>query len=191
MIEFEQKVKEKWQKWRYRNTCLSILSIAVFFYFIESPLVQFFLTKIGALGYFGAFVSGMMFVSIFTIAPSSVILFDLANSLNPIAIAVVASVGAAVGDYIIFRYLKDNVFAEIAPLFKLRKRSILRKLFSSPYFSWALPIIGAAMIALPIPDEIGISIIGVSKIKTWQFLLLTFSLNIVAIYFAISLAVNF
>jgi len=34
------------------------------------------------------------------------------------------------------------------------------------YLSWSLPVIGAVIIASPFPDELGISLMGFSKMKT-------------------------
>lgn len=193
MLEAEKQLRKKWRNWQYKNTSLLVLSLVLFFYFIESPFVQYFLTKIGSLGYLGALISGIMFVSAFTIAPASAIIFDLVNnSLNPLYIAIIAGFGGALGDYLLLRYLKDNVFKEIAPLFQINKKSLAYRLFASPYFTWIIPILGAAVLALPIPvpDEVGISLMGVSKIKTWQFIALTFGLNIIAILIVINLALK-
>ena len=68
--------------------------------------MQNFILKIGSLGYLGAFLSGIFFV--FTVAPAAVILFDIANILNPILL-LLAGLGTVVGDYY-FRYLKDKFF---------------------------------------------------------------------------------
>ncbi len=193
MHEIEKNLRKRWKNWQYKNTFLLIIAIALFFYFIETPAIQYFVAKIGSLGYLGAFLSGILFVSIFTVVPASAILFEFSNSLlNPVWIAIAASSGAAIGDLLILRFMKNHVFEEIAPLFRFKKRSLIRMIFASPYFSWIIPIFGAAVILVPIiPDEVGISLMGISKIKTWQFLLVTFALNIVGIFFVIDLAITF
>jgi len=191
MHEVEKKFRKKWKNWQYKNTFFLLLALTSFFYFLESPVIQYFLTKIGSLGYIGAFLSGVMFVSIFTVVPASAILFKLADgTLDPLLIALAAAIGATVGDLLILRFLKDKVFEELAPLFRLRKRSLIRRIFTSPYFTWILPIFGAVIIAMPaVPDEMGITLMGLSKIKTWQFILITFLLNLIGIFLVIDLAI--
>ena len=180
---------KSWEKWRYKNTTYLILSLVIFFYFIESSLVQAFLKGIGDLGYLGSFISGILFVSTFTAAPASAILFDIAKLLNPYLVAISAGLGAVVGDYLLLRYLQDKVFKELKPLLKKPfQSSIFGFLFSSPFFAWIIPIIGAIIIASPFPDEIGISLMGLSRIKKWQFLLITFILNSMGIFIIIGLA---
>lgn len=179
---------QRWKYWRYKNTTFLILSLILFFYFLESSIIQNFVKSIGGLGYVGSFFGGIMFVSTFTIAPASAILFDIAKTLNPYLIALAAGAGAVIGDYILLRFLRDKVFDELKPLFRKSKYSIIGFIFSSPFFAWIIPIFGAFIIASPLPDEIGIGMMGLSKIKNWQFLLITFALNSVGIFIIISLA---
>lgn len=144
--------------------------------------------KIGDFGYIGSLISGIFFVSMFTVVPTSVILFDLAKHLNPLLVAIFAGVGAAIGDYLIFRFLKDKVFEEISPVFEKFGGSLLKKLFISPFFIWLVPFMGAFVIASPLPDELGITLLGLSKVKSWHFILITLLLNAVGIFIVITLS---
>ncbi|MGW8184607.1 MAG: hypothetical protein ACWGHO_00670 [Candidatus Moraniibacteriota bacterium] len=181
-------LKENWKNWRYKNTLFLILSVIAFVYFLDSDFFQFFIKSIGKFGYIGSFISGLFFVSVFTVAPASAILFDVAKTLNPYWVAFFAGLGAVLGDYIILRIFKDKVFEELLPLFKRAHGSFLINIFSSPFFAWMIPLIGAIVIASPLPDEVGIGLMGLSKIKNRHFILITFLLNSVGIFIIISIA---
>lgn len=73
-------------------------------------------------------------------------------------------------------------------MFTRLQHPTLRALFKTPYFSWLLPVIGAAVIASPLPDEAGVSLLGLSKIRKWQFFAITFALNAVGIFLIVSVA---
>lgn len=178
---FKRDVNEAWHHWRYKNTLLLILSIVLFYFLSKTPWLKNGIDSIGNLGYLGALITGIFFVSTFTVVPASVVLFNLANNYHPIEVAVLAGLGAMIGDYIIFRFMKDKIFEEMAPFFQRIHKNYLRSLFKSPYFSWFLPVIGAAIIASPIPDEAGVSMLGLSKIRPWQFFIVTFALNTIGI----------
>jgi hypothetical protein len=178
----------RWKSWRYKNTFLLVLSIALFIYFAESDFVQNIIAQVGNFGYIGAFVAGIFFVSTFTVVPAMAVLFHLAEQLHPIEVAVLAGLGAMLGDYIIFRFMKDRVFDELLPLARKFHTSKVKAMFTSPYFAWLLPLVGATVIASPLPDEVGVSMLGLSKIKKWQFFLLAFVLNAVGILIVILLA---
>jgi len=179
---------ERYRSWPYSNTGILILSLVLLYVFADYPFIKNFMSSIGALGYLGAFITGIFFVSIFTVAPASVILFDLANTLNPILVAILAGFGTVLGDYIIFSFLRDKLFNELKPLFYKFGGTLLKKLFLTPYFSWLIPIFGAVIIASPLPDETGITMLGLSKVKIWQFLLITFLLNSAGIFILVTIA---
>ena len=188
----ELEILEKdWRHWHYHNTALLVLSLIIFFFLANTVFVKDTITNIGSLGYLGAFVAGICFVSIFTLAPASVVLFNLANQLNPLEVAIVAGFGAVFGNYLIFRYIKNTVYRELKPLFMHHGAKPLIKLFKSPHFAWMIPILGAIIIASPLTDEIGMDLIGLSKIKTWQFLVITFLLNTVGIFLVIIASTSF
>ncbi len=169
------------KKWKYVNITILLLSIVLFYFFSKTGLAKNLILEIGKLGYFGALIVGIFFVSIYTITPASVALFYLAENHNLLLIAFCAGVGAMLGDYIILRFLKDKVYKEIKSIFNINKKTYLNKLFQTPYFAWLLPVIGAIIIASPLPDEIGIAMMGLSRVKHWQFLILTFLLNALGI----------
>jgi hypothetical protein len=178
----------QWKNWRYKNTTYLLLSVIVFLYFATTPTVANVIESLGNTGYIGAFFAGIFIVSVFTAAPAAVVLFNLANNLHPLEIALLAGLGGMFGDYVIFRYAKDKVFVELAPLFRKVTTHRITKLYYTPYFMWLTPILGMIFIASPGPDEIGVGLLGLSKIKRWQFLLVTFGLNFGGILLVVLLA---
>ena len=178
----------KYKNWKFKNTGFLVLSLILFFYFADAPFVKNVIGSIGNLGYLGAFLTGIFFVFTFTIAPASVVLFFLAQELNPFGIALVAGLGGVMGDYIIFRFLKDRVFEELKPIFINLGGPRLSHLLATPYFGWVAPVVGAIIIASPFPDEIGIGLMSITKLKNWQFLVLSLILNSLGIFIIISLA---
>jgi hypothetical protein len=176
------------KKWKYRNTTLLLISFVVLFFVSDTEVARAIIREIGSYGYLGAFVTGILFVSTFTVAPASVVLFHLAQDFDPIKIALAAGAGGALGDLLIFRFLRDGVFEELRPFYRRYGGSYLNKLLRMPYFAWLAPVIGAILIASPFPDEIGIGLMGLSKIKTWQFACLVFVLDSLGVLAIVLLA---
>lgn len=174
--------------WRYKNTALLTIGLVLFFLFADNPLIAELIRALGDLGYLGAFIVGIFWTSTFTIAPATVLLYHLAGRLDPIEVALLAGAGAMVGDYLLFRYLKDRVYEELRPVFMKLGKSYLGRLFQTPYFAWLTPLLGALIIASPLPDEAGVGILGLSRLKSWQFLLLSFALNSSGILLIVLLA---
>ncbi|MFZ2832043.1 MAG: hypothetical protein WAZ40_02730 [Minisyncoccia bacterium] len=177
--------------WKYRNTALLICSLVALFVISDTEIAHTLIKHIGRFGYLGAGITGVFFVSTFTVAPASLVLFHLAQEYNPLIVALCSGAGAVLGDLIIFHFLKDGVFTELEPLFEKIRGSSLNIMVRTRYFVWLNPVVGALIIASPLPDEIGIAMMGLTKIKIWQFALLTFVLNSLGIFLIVTLATVF
>ena len=174
--------------WKYKNTALLAISLLFLYFIADTEFVKQELVRVGDWGDFGALITGIFFVSTFTAAPSIMVIYYLSQSLNPFEVALFAGVGAMIGDVLIFNFLRDGFFDEIKPLFLFFKKPLFARLFDSPYFAWLLPFVGAIIIASPFPDEIGIGMMGLSRIKRWQFLFVSFFLNSAGLLVIASLA---
>lgn len=183
-----ERVIAMYRAWRFRNTALFLASLAALFFLAGTSWATDMLHRLGDAGYIGAFIAGILFVSTFTVAIAGIVLFYLAQELNPLGVALIAGGGAMLGDLLIFRYFKDYVFEELRPIFRKLGEHPFMRIMSTPYFAWILPVLGALIIASPFPDEIGIGLMGISRMKNWQFLLLAFVLNSAGIFFIVTLA---
>lgn len=171
------------KRWKYKNLTFLLLSFVLAYFVLRNETFHSYLLHLGNFGYIGAFIAGILFVSTFTVATGAIILLILAETLSPIEIGLIAGLGAVVGDFAIFRFVKNGLATEIKQIYSLfdRKRHF-KKILSSKYFSWTLPVLGAIIIASPLPDEVGVSLMGISKLKPYQFLIVSFILNAIGIF---------
>lgn len=159
---------------KYRNIILFVVGFIVAILLFRIQGFKLFVQSIGNLGYLGAFIAGLLFVSTFTVAMSSIILVTLSQSLPIPLVILVAGMGAVIGDLLIFRFIKDNVADEITPIYnELVNKSHIKKILHTKYFSWTLPVMGTLIIASPLPDELGVSLLGLSQIRLLRFLLIS------------------
>lgn len=174
-------------RWKYQNLTFLVISIIVAIFLSRYEPFHEFLLRLGEFGYVGAFIAGILFVSTFTVATGAVILLVLAERLSPIEIGIIAGLGAVFGDFVIFRFVKDNLANEVESIYNhIDGDHHIRRVFHSKYFSWSVPVIGAIIVASPFPDEIGVSLMGISKMKTYKFLLVSFILNAIGIFLIVS-----
>jgi len=169
------------RRWRYPNITLLLLSVALTAYLLYNGWLESFLEPFGQLGYLGVFLAGTMFVSTFTVAPAAAILFTFAESLNPLAVALVGASGAVIGDYLAFRFIKDRLLKELNPFLKMLHIYRPVNILQTKYFAWMAPVVGAVVVASPLPDELGLTLLGMTKISASRFIILAFSLNFVGI----------
>ncbi len=133
-----------------------------------------------------SFIAGIFFTSAFTIAPSSVVLIHM-SSYAPIPLVVLfGALGAMCGDLILFFFIRDH-FAD--DLMKTLKKSTVRHILHSFHFGflkWLSPVLGALIIASPVPDEFAVTLLGLSKTKTIVLVPLSFIMNLLGLYMLIT-----
>jgi len=157
------------------------LSIIVAIILAKTGVLTGILTSTQEWGFLGSMFAGMFFVSIFTVAPAGVVLFEIAT-VNPIwQVALFGGIGALIGDFIIFRFIKDSISEDIHWLMQKTEQERLGSILQLQLFKWLIPFIGALIIASPLPDEIGLVMMGLSKMKTSVFILISFTLNFLGI----------
>lgn len=175
------------RNWKFKNLTFLLLSLLLAYFVLQNETLHSYLLHLGNFGYIGAFFAGILFVSTFTVATGAIILLVLAETLSPIEIGIVAGVGAVIGDFAIFHLVKDDLAREIKHIYNLFDRNHhIQKVFRTKYFSWTLPVLGAIIIASPLPDEIGVSLMGISKLRSYQFLIVSFILNSLGIFLVVS-----
>lgn len=123
--------------------------------------------------------------STFTVATGVVILLMLIPHLSALTLGALAVLGAVIGDFLIFRFIKEDLEEEIVPIYNLVGGKHLNKLLHTRYFSWTLAVVGALIIASPLPDELGVSLMGISKMKTLEFLLISLMSHATGIFLII------
>ncbi len=174
--------------WEFANTLLLLVSLVLLWLVSGTSVAHSVIGTFASWGYLGAFLTGVFFASTFTVAAAIVVLFSLANLLPSLPLALVAGVGAMLGDYLIFTFVRDHLVREWIPVYCRVAGTPLGRVFSSPFFAWFAPVLGAFIIATPLPDEVGVSLLGIAGIRSWKMLALTFVLNAIGIFGIVYLA---
>lgn len=160
-----------------KDGLLLIFSLILAAFIITTDIAHAIVGYFRELEYIVSFFAGLFFTSIFTAAPSVALLGELARENSPWVVALFGGLGAMLGDFVLFRFLRDRVAKDLEYLFTLPRAKRVLHIFSTilPRMLW--PFLGAIIIISPLPDEIGITLLGLSKIDQRLFLPLSFVLN--------------
>lgn len=164
-----------------KDGLLLIFSVLLAVFIVKTNVVHSLVGYLRELEYLVSFLAGIFFTSIFTTAPSLVILGELAQENSPWIVALFGGLGAMCGDFVLYRFVRDRVSKDLEYLFTLPRTKRVVNIFSTilPKILW--PFLGALVIASPFPDEIGIMMMGLSKVNQRLFLPLSFILNAIGI----------
>ncbi|MBA3733063.1 hypothetical protein H0W91_01670 [Patescibacteria group bacterium] len=166
----------------YHDIVIIIFSILMAILLVKSSTLQAVLDSAQGYKFIGSFIAGIFFTSVFTTAPAIVTLGKISQFNSIVTTAFFGALGALLGDLLIFRFVKDKFSEHILELVshrKIGKRT--RALFRLRLFRWMSFLVGGLIIASPIPDEVGISLLGITKMKTSLFIIISFSFNFLGI----------
>jgi len=194
-------------RWKYTNLiCLAAGLVAAYFIFSMNSF-DFMVFELSSTAYLGILLSGIFYAFSVTTVPATVVFYKLGSSFSPLMIAGIGAFGTMAGDYLIFRFVKsklmgelrmltdevgdkiffrNSVFYHIFPFFNLLMsknfRMAIHKIGKSKAWRTAMIVMAGAVIMLPIPDEIGVAMMGAVKFKTKHFLIMSYVMNFVGIF---------
>ena len=120
----------------------------------------------------------------FTAALSTGALLVIAGQQNIFITGFIAGLGALMGDLIIFKFVRGTFNGELKRLGKTRFVKKIRKFLKNrSTINKAVPFIAYFIIASPLPDEIGVSMVAAYRDTTTRaFSILSFLLNTAGIF---------
>lgn len=164
------------------DIALVIASIICALYLVHTDVLTRILTSSADWGFLGSFISGIFFTSVFTTAPAIAALAEISQTSNILVTATFGALGAIIGDLIIFRFVKDSLSVHMVELLEHQgKRNKFKAIFKMKSFRWVAFLASGLIIASPLPDELGITLLGFTKAKVSAFIPLSFVFNFLGI----------
>ena len=161
--------------------CLIILA----YYIFSNQLISSLISNLDKLSYIGIFLSGIL-ISFGFSAPFAVGFFIVANPANIFLAATIGALGASLGDLLIFKTIKFSFLNEFNELKREKITREIKKIANENIHikvrHYILYLFVGILIATPLPDEVGVSILaGLTTIKPKLLLALSFILHFIAI----------
>lgn len=160
-----------------KNLSIIGISVAIAIYLASTGFFERILENTKGMEFLGSFIAGMFYSSLFTTAPATVALGEIAQAESIFLVALLGGFGAVIGDLVIFRFLKTHVADEFLALVEHPRRTRYRKILHMRSVRWLLGLLGALIVASPLPDEIGLTLMGIGSMKAKDLIPLSFMLN--------------
>ncbi|NBV76585.1 hypothetical protein EBR66_00215 [bacterium] len=171
----------------FLDATLIVVGIACAFFIGSSDFGE----HLGALDtlqlYVGSFVAGIFFTSFITIAPASVAFAELAPHASTLEISFFGALGAVIGDLTIFLFIRDRLVEDVMHFILIPQGKRWRALLRRKHLRYLMAFLGALIVASPLPDEIGLAMMGISRMKTSLLVPIAFVTNYIGIAALITL----
>ncbi len=184
-FDFREKILDKSPLFRYPKLMLFCFCILLAFFLFQDSDLSNFLSRLGALNYFGVLLAGFLYAFGLT-SPFATGFFILAKPTNIFLAALLGGFGALCADIIIFRFIKFSFEDEFLILrqtgFVRGMGAFFSKLFGEKAKQNLSYVVAGFFIASPVPDEAGLMMVaGFTKINNFQLSIISFTLNTLGI----------
>ena len=161
---------------------LLIASLLFAWWLIKNNLIAQAISHTSQFDVLASFTSGFFFTSILTTAPAIVAIFESARYIPAWELASIGGIGAVCGDLLLFRFVRSKLVEDILGAVLHPQLIRVGKAITASPLWWLGPVFGALVIASPLPDEIGLIMMGLSDIRISRFLPIAFAANATGIY---------
>ena len=163
---------------KYPKFLLLFLTFIIAYLLFYERTYQPFHDFVISLGYGGIFIAGALFAYGFTAAPATAIFLILAKEQNILLAGFIGGFGALIGDLIIFNFIRYSFADEIKRLSKEKAVLYINHKTPNIFKKYLLPVVAGFIIASPLPDEIGVSLMAASgNISMKIFSIVSYMLN--------------
>ncbi|MBI2337633.1 hypothetical protein HYU95_00460 [Candidatus Daviesbacteria bacterium] len=159
------------------KSAIFILSLSFAWWVIKGGYLHSIIESIMPLRIVAEIVAGILYTFFLTSPISVAMLIVLARDNNPIITAILAGFGAVLGDFLIIKFFKQEVSTDLNLVSKELHLQKINKLLQIFHLDFVTPFLGAVLIASPFPDELGLMMMGVSKLGYREIAILTYILN--------------
>lgn len=166
-----------------RDLGFILINIVLAILMVKYNVISQVLDYSSGLGYLSIFVAGMFYSSIFTAAPATVALYEISEQTPILIVAAIGAVGALLSDLFLFTFVRNSLSDDIVRIFKKFHKShgYRYKFLLRPYFHWLVVFMGGLIIASPLPDELGLAIMGFTKLDPKEFAIVSLFFNFLGI----------
>jgi uncharacterized membrane protein YdjX (TVP38/TMEM64 family) len=178
-------------KFKYPKLFLLLIIILFSYYLFSQTNISNWISNFKNLNYPGAFIAGTLLAIGFS-APIGLGFFISAIPQNILLLTLIGGAGAMFGDFIIFKTIKLSFMDEFKELEKSKAvhaiEKIVKKNKSVLIRHYLLYIFAGIVLATPLPDELGVSMLaGLTTIKPLKLAIISFLIHFTVIFFLLAL----
>ena len=171
---------------RYPKLAILALMIIVAYFVFSNDYVRGIVDGLNGLTYLGIFIAGVFFSFGFS-TPFAIGFFVTSSPESIFLASIVGGIGAMFSDLFIFHFVRFSLMDEFNRLENTAviksARNEMKRDFRKKIRNYILYFFAGIIIASPLPDEIGVSMLaGLSDVKANILMMISFAMNAFGIF---------
>ncbi len=127
------------------------------------------------------FVAGLFYTSALTAVPAALALGELSQTQPFILLAAIGAIGGVLADLLISNVILNNEEKDIEKILTRYHLKKLIRFYHRPHVRALMTLGGFLIIASPLPDELGLALMGLSEVRLPYFVVLSYFANFTGI----------
>ena len=168
-IQWRDPHRPLFRNWKKPIMYMIVILLIIFLY--TTGILESFILSLHQFEYAGAFIAGLFYSYGMTTPFAIAVLAIMAQNTNPFVLALLGALGATTSDLLLLRAFSNGVGKEIRINGELSIKVPEAKTLPGRFL---LSILGGFVLMSPLPDELGVILLGISRIEAWKFAILSF-----------------
>ncbi len=182
-------------RFKYPKITALIISSILAYLIFKNASVQEFIIGLNNLSYIGIFIAGILFSFGFSV-PFSIGFFLSIHPENIFLASIIGGIGALFSDLFIFKMIRLSFMDEFNKIKKTKlikdTNDLFKKNINAKIRLYILYTFAGIIIASPLPDEIGVSMLaGLTTINIKKLSIISFIMNTIGIFAILFLSFSF
>lgn len=164
------------------DVSIVLISIVCAVVLARSGALHYLVSFSGYWSILAIFIAGLMFTSVFTMPIAIAALISLSiEGVNPWLLASLGACGSVVSDLGILSVIRGRIMPDLAHVLSHTRFRRFVYITRKKWFRIMSPVVGALIISSPLPDELGITMMGISRIKISSLIPILYTMNFLGI----------
>lgn len=171
-----------------RDLVIAFFSTLLAIILVQTGIIEGWVKSFPSSFLLTSFFAGILYSSFFTSSIAVAVFIVLGvDGFNPLVVAVLGGIGSLCTDFLIFKFVRTNIFSDLKFVDKKLAKGFFSRLFLRKPFRSLTFFLGLVVIASPLPDELGVGLLAASKLNVRNFIILSYVLNTIGIFLIVLL----
>lgn len=159
------------------DSIIFCFSLAGAWFILRSEYFHSVIESLTGVRFIAEILAGTLYTSFATSPLAVAAIIILSENSNPIVVGLLGGLGAVIVDLLIVKFLRGSAKSDLSTLTKILKVDGLGKELKHLHLDIFVVLLGAIIIASPLPDELGLLLLGRSSLSYKQLMVLSYLLN--------------
>ncbi len=159
------------------DSIIFCISLAGAWFLLKSEYFHSVILSLTGIKFLAEILAGALYTSFATSPLAVAAIIVLSEESNPIIVGLLGGLGAVMVDLLIIKFFRGSAKSDLSTLSRILQIDGVGKILKRMHLEIFVVLLGSIIIASPLPDELGLLLLGQSNLSFKQLTVLSYLLN--------------